>query len=446
MCSEGCRQNGSRDGRFWSYVLPSMVSMLLAGFYSIVDGFFIGREMGDVGLSGVNIAWPITSFLMALGTGIGVGGGVAFSHRLGMGSEKEAGRARGNAMLILLSAALIMTVLLVLCLKPALSFLGAEGDIFDAALEYGRVIAFGAGVQVFGCGMVPLLRNAGKTSAAMFIMVTGLLTNIVLDAYLILGLKWGMMGAALATTIAQAIVAVLCLIVLYQSQRGAWRPADFLPDKRLMGQIAAIGFSPFGLTYAPSIIIIFTNWQCIRYGGAAALSAYTVLSYVLDTVQLSLQGIGDGIQPLISYYNGAGRQEAMKRIREKAFALTFLLSIISLIAVILLRNQMPLLFGVSHQAAIQVSRYIWLIALAFPLTGIVRLASAYFYAVQKNRYSTLLIYLDPLCLTPVLLFLLPQLMGGLTGVWTATPAAQGILAALAVALFARYSRSLRSRD
>lgn len=442
MCSEGCRPNGSRDGRFWGYVLPSMVSMLLAGFYSIVDGFFIGREMGDVGLSGVNIAWPITSFLMALGTGIGVGGGVAFSHRLGMGLEKEAGKARGNAMLILLSVAVIMTVLLVLCLKPVLSFLGAQGDIFDAALEYGRVIALGAGVQIFGCGMVPLLRNAGKTSAAMFIMITGLLTNIVLDAYLILELKWDMMGAALATTIAQAIVAVLCLIVLYKSQKGAWKPADFLPDKRLMGQIAAIGFSPFGLTYAPSIIIIFTNWQCIRYGGAAALSAYTVLSYVMDTVQLSLQGIGDGIQPLISYYNGAGKQEAMKRIREKAFALTFLLSVISLIAVILLRNQLPALFGVSNQAGIQVSRYIWLFALAFPLTGIVRLASAYFYAVQKNQYSTLLIYLDPLCLTPVLLFLLPQLMGGLAGVWTATPAAQGILAVLSVLLFARYSRRL----
>lgn len=446
MCSESCEQNGGRDGKFWSYVLPSMVSMLLAGFYSIVDGFFIGRAMGDVGLSGVNIAWPITSFLMALGTGIGVGGGVAFSHRLGKGMDREAGRARGNAMLILLAVAVIMTVLLVLCLKPILSFLGAEGAIFDAALEYGRVIAFGAGVQIFGCGMVPLLRNAGKTSAAMFIMVTGLMTNIVLDAYLILGLYWGMMGAALATTIAQAIVAVLCLLVLYKSQKGAWRPADFLPSRRLVGEIALIGFSPFGLTYAPSIIIILTNWQCIRYGGAMALSAYTVLSYVLDTVQLSLQGIGDGIQPLISFYSGAGRQEAIKKIREKALVLTLILSLASMVAVILLRHQLPLLFGVSEQAALQVSHYIWLFALAFPFTGIVRLASAYFYAVQKNRYSTLLIYLDPLCFTPILLFFLPKLMGGLTGVWTATPAAQGILAALAVLLFSRYNRVISGND
>ncbi len=444
MSSENCaHSSGGRDGKFWSYVIPSMVSMLLAGFYSIVDGFFIGREMGDVGLSGVNIAWPVTSFLMALGTGIGVGGGVAFSHRLGKGDEESAERARGNAILLLCSAAVLLTVLLIRFIRPILLFLGAEGDIFTAALTYGKMIAIGAGMQIFGCGMAPLLRNAGKTTEAMGVMVAGLLINIVLDAFFIIGLRWDMFGAALATTIAQGLVALLCLLLLYHAQKGTWKRSGFRPDGALMRDIFKVGLSPFGLTYAPSIIIILTNWQCIRYGGAIALSTYTVLSYVLDTIQLSLQGIGDGIQPLVSYYNGAKRYEDMASIRRKAFRLTLALGVGGMIGAYLLRDMIPVLFGASAEASAEVSRYMWIFAVAFPLTGIVRLASSYFYAVQKTTFSTLLIYLDPLCFTPILLFTLPVLLGGMPGVWAATPAAQLILCVMAAAMFLRYSEKLK---
>lgn len=69
-----------------------------------------------------------------------------------------------------------------------------------------------------------------------------------------------------------------------------------------------IGISPFGQTLIPSVIIVFTNWQCIRYGGDDALAVFSLLSYVLASVQLLLQGVGDGIQPLLSFYYGAGKR------------------------------------------------------------------------------------------------------------------------------------------
>ena len=73
------------EKHFLKYVVPSMFTMLLSGFYTIVDGFFIGRAIGDVGLAAINIAWPITAVLLAMGTGIGTGGSVIMSTRRGEG-------------------------------------------------------------------------------------------------------------------------------------------------------------------------------------------------------------------------------------------------------------------------------------------------------------------------------------------------------------------------
>ena len=99
------------EKQFWKYVLPSMLTMLLGGFYGIVDGFFIGNAVGNDGLAAINLAWPLTALILATGTGLGVGGSVLMSIRNGEGRTQAANQAKGGALLLLAIVSVVFTLL-----------------------------------------------------------------------------------------------------------------------------------------------------------------------------------------------------------------------------------------------------------------------------------------------------------------------------------------------
>lgn len=430
-------QTQPSEKQFFRYVIPSMLTMLLMGFYAIIDGFFVGHAIGDTGLAAINLSWPIAAFLLAAGTGIGAGGSVVMSTRLGEGRLEESRRAYGNTFFVLIFFSIAMTVILSLFYVPILSFLGAEGELLQAAAEYTQIVAAGSACQILGTGIVPLLRNKGKTISAMIAMISGLGTNIVLDALFIMGFGWGMFGAALATVIAQAIVAAVSLIMLLSKKENRLSYKTMSPDIRTIGKLLKIGFSPFGISFAPSIVIILANWQCLAYGGGVVVAAYSVLMYFVTSVQQLLYGVGEGIQPLVSYFNGAKQQQHVDSILKRAFAMVLILSGALLCVGILCRTGIPAIFGASSETAALVSQALVISSFAFPLVGITRLASSFFYATQNTRFSAIIIYIDPLVLTPLFLFTLPLLFD-VTGIWLAMPAAQLALVVIVAFLFRKY--------
>ena len=432
-------QKAPSENQFFRYVLPSMLAMLLSGFYAIIDGFFIGHTIGDTGLAAINIAWPVASFLLAAGTGIGAGGSVVMTTRLGEGKKEKSRQALGNTLFVLAAFSSAMTILLLLFYRPVLQFLGAEGGLLAAAAEYTQIIAIGSACQILGTGLVPLLRNQGKTISAMTAMVCGLTANIILDALFMMVFHWGMFGAAFATVTAQELVAVLSLSMLFRRKEERPFRRDLFPRGKIIARLIKIGLSPFGMTFAPSIIIILANWQCLAYGGSTVVAAYAVLMYFVTSVQLLLQGVGEGVQPLLSYFNGAGNPQSVHNLLKKSFALVLILSAALCTAAVVFRDTIPMIFGSSGETAVLVSSALLIAAFSFPMMGITRLASSFFYAVQKTRYSIFVIYADPLALTPLFLYVLP-LFWGVTGIWLSIPAAQGILACASGVLFISYFR------
>ena len=156
---------------FLKYVIPAVLSFALSGVYSIVDGFFVGNSIGDMGLSAINVAYPIVAVIQAAGTGIGMGGAVMYSIRRARGEKKLAENNIKSSMMLLLLAAVLCTVLLYLVREPVLRLLGAQGRIFDLGEEYLRYIILGSLFQIFGTGTVPLIRNNGGSVCAMLTMV-----------------------------------------------------------------------------------------------------------------------------------------------------------------------------------------------------------------------------------------------------------------------------------
>ncbi|MFR6343446.1 MAG: MATE family efflux transporter [Christensenellales bacterium] len=433
----------SIEKQFLKYVVPSMFTMLLTGFYTIVDGFFIGRAIGDVGLAAINIAWPITAVMLAVGTGIGTGGSVLMSTHRGEDNYPAACRAKGNTVSLLVLASLLLTALFIFTYPPLLRVLGAAGQVYTAASEYVFVIICGAALQIFGTGFTPLLRNSRKTITAMVIMVVGLITNIVLDWWFIMGLQMGMRGAALATITAQGLVAVFSFIALCRESdpRLHFKPSHFVLRLALCGRILQTAVSPFGL----SLPLHHFDFQQPAMPGLwrqAAVAAYSVSSYLVESVTLFLSGIGEGIQPLISYFNGAKEYDSMNAIKQKGLRLALCISAALSCVLILVRNLVPVAFGTSPEASALMAHALVWSAVAFPFIAVAKLFSSYFYAVGEARLALFMIYADPCCFTPLLLFVLPLLFA-IDGIWIALPGAQALLVLSLFRLYGIHKKHLR---
>ena len=209
-----------RDVRtFFKYVIPSVLSFALSGVYTIVDGFFVGNSIGDMGLSAVNIAYPIVAVIQALGTGIGMGGAIYYSINKAEKKDDEAKAFTAGAMWLLIISSIILTVSIFLLNSPLLRLLGARGQLLSLGEEYIAVIAVGAALQVIGTGLVPFIRNHGGSFYAMVSMIAGFVTNIILDYVFVWVLEQGVAGAAWATIIGQGVTMLIALIYLLRKKQ-----------------------------------------------------------------------------------------------------------------------------------------------------------------------------------------------------------------------------------
>ena len=426
--------------QFQRYVTPCMITMLLSGFYAIVDGLFVGNAIGNHGLAAINLVYPIQMILNAAALGIGIGGAVVLSNCHGKQDEQGMAHAMASTLTLLIIIGILLPILLSLLTPYLLQFLGATPQIYEHSHTYISIALFGGLLPILGNGLNPLLRNQGNTYLATFFMSCGLITNIILDYLFVFEYDMGLGGAALATILAQGIVAFLSISYLWKFHFSDMKRKDFLPSFLLIKKMARIGFSPFGQTLAPSFIIVITNWMCLRYGGNEAMTIYSVVSYILSSVQLLLQGIGDGVQPLISFYYGADKKEEVHYLYRRALTLTIGFSIVLFIGVICFLKPLISLFGVSISLMEATKTAVMISAVSFPFQGIVRLTAAFFYASEKNAFSSILVYIEPCIVLPVALVLCTTLFQ-LHGIWIAYPAAQITMALLATVM-TRLSKDL----
>lgn len=236
--------------KFWRFVFPSMLAFAFSGLYAIVDGFFVGRSTGDIGLAAINIAYPLTALIQAVGTGIGMGGAIPLAVARGGDDTRKERTLLGNTLLLLLIACLLVLGGLLLCYRPLLGLLGARGEVLEAAADYIRIIILGSVFQILATGFTPMLRNYEASLLAMLAMVGGFVTNIVLDAWFVAGLQLGVSGAALATIIGQAVTALPCILFLLRKMRFLDR-RDFLPQGALVRQILTTGLVAVRPGYVP---------------------------------------------------------------------------------------------------------------------------------------------------------------------------------------------------
>ena len=414
----GERNKKSMFRRILKQALPTMIAFTMSGMYSVVDGLFVGKAAGDIGLAAINIAWPIPAVITALGVGIGTGGSVLYSNMMGKGDREGCRRMFNTTATLLVLAGILLSLFLLLVRDPLLQILGAEGEVLEEAQKYTGIIIAGGVLQVCGTGITPILRNMNLSFAAMISMVTGFAVNIGVNYYLMFPMGMGIRGAAWGTVTAQLVVLVISVAVLLKAYKEKARPAL---EGKLAAGICRSGVTAFGVSLAPTVALIFTNWQCLRYGGNAAVACYAVISYIVFPVQYLLTGIGDGVQPLLSYYNGAGKPAELAQVRKTARAGAGVLGVITMAAVFICTPHLARWFGLSDEAAVFFETGMRISALAFLVTGFVKFNLSYLNAVLKTKLAVILTFAESLIVSPAYLFLLPVAVG-MSGIWISLPA------------------------
>lgn len=419
---------------FFKYVIPAVIATFLVGLYVVVDGYFVGNTLGDTGLASINIVYPIGTVLLAIGSMIGMGGSVIMSIHIGAREIEKSNDVKVNTFLTLFIASVLTTAILLLLKDKLIHLLGARGNVFKEANSYATIIIFGGGCQIISTGCMPIVRNQGKTIHAMAFACSGLITNIILDYLFMMVFHWGMAGAALATIIAEGIVGILGVYYLFIRKKSRTRISIKKFNFKTSMRTLFIGLSPFGLVMSPSLIVIITNLQCLKYGGEIAVSAYSVANYIYGSTLLFFEGIAEGCQPMISFFKGAGEEKLMKRVFKKGVIASLILSALFIIVVLIFKMNVGLVFGASTEANNIITFALPIIAIAFLMQSIVRLGTAYFYSSGNGVFSTFLTYIDPLFISPICILILPIFLG-LNGIWVAIPAAQTILLILFLLLF-----------
>ena len=190
---------------------------------------------------------------------------------------------------------------------------------------------------------------------------------------------------------------------------------------------------------SPNISLIIINRFSVFYGGESAVATYACISYVVSIIYLILQGVGDGSQPLISYYYGEKNFKNLLDTRKLAYGFAIFLSLIGCTIMYFTKSNLGLLFGTSKEVNLEIAKIMPIFLISVPFVAILRITTASFYATEKSVFSYILTFIEPLFML-ILIIILPPLYGGQIMIWWSTVLARILSAILALVLKRRVDK------
>ncbi|MGN4979194.1 MULTISPECIES: MATE family efflux transporter [Aeromonas] len=412
---------------FWRYVTPTVAAMLITGIYVTIDGIFVGHVLGQDGMAGLMLAYPICAVLYAVGALIGMGASSLVSFYLGQGNPAKARHIVGNALVIVLLASALLSFIGIRYGEPMLAWMGAEGDIFTAGLSYLQAYAWLGVFAVLSMAFSSLLRNDGRPGFVTLIMVVGGLLNVLLDYLLMVVFPFGLAGVATATMLSQAVTGLACLWHFFTPRSQLRISWDTLrPDLRLMGETVRLGVSSFLMYLYLSVVLALHNKALLAVGTSLHVAAYGVISYTEAFFYLVFEGIAMGIQPIASFNAGAGHWRRVLRIRNLALGVTLGIALCAMFPLYLWPEAAVYLFAGDNATLLPVASLgIWLYFWGLPMEGLLLVGATYFQAINRARIASLLTG-GKLVLIGGFLWGFSTLWG-VPGVWLALPTCSSLL-------------------
>ena len=432
--------------------IPAMIANVVNALYNIVDQIFIGQGVGYLGNAATNIAFPITTICLALGLMTGVGAASNFNLELGRKEVEKARKIAGTAVVQLIVMGIAVCVLVQIFLAPLMQLFGATDQIFDYAMEYSRITAYGIPFFLFSTGFNPLVRSDGRATFSMMAIIAGAVLNTVLDPIFIFVFQMGIAGAAWATVISQMVSALLLFAYIpkFRSVKFQWE--DFIPHMKQVEAIAALGLTSFIFQISALIVQIVSNNLLKTYG---AMSIYGseipiavggIVAKVFVIFIALIIGMTQGVQPIVGYNYGAKHYLRVRQTIFLALKIGFGLSFVTWAVFEIFPLQIIQLFGNGNdlyfEFGIRYMRYFMLFTL---INGITILITTFFPAIGKAKTGAFLSLARQLLILLPIMLLMTYLFG-VEGMMFATPVSDVISLVLCIFFFKRELHDIHMKE
>lgn len=393
------------------FAIPSIISMLVGSLYNIVDQFFIGQRVGELGNAATNIAFPLSTSCLALALLIGIGGSSAFNLAMGSGHEKRAVNIMGNAVVLLAGSGLVLSIITLLFLKPLLLFFGSPKAVLPYAMEYTKITAFGFPFLLLSTGGGHLIRADGRPRITMLCNLVGAVLNTILDALFVFGLNLGMSGAALATIIGQIVSGALAIWYLMHGKTVTIRRENLRVKWENVTRIASLGMAPCSNQVAMMVVQIIMNQSLKHYGSHSIygenipIACAGIITKVNMIFMSFVIGLSQGLQPIASFNYGAGKKGRVKEAYIKAISIGAVLAVIAFFMFQFFPRQIISIFGDGSELYYQFAIRYFHVFLFFTFVNFMQpITSNFFTAIGKPKVGSFL------ALTRQILFLLPLIL------------------------------------
>lgn len=324
--------------------LPAMAAMLMVLIYNLADTFFIGQTHDDLQVAAISLATPVFLIFMAVGTIFGIGGTSVISRSLGEGRKEYAKKVCSFCMWSCVGVGLLMSVLFLVFMNQILTLVGASADTWEYAKTYLTIVSVsGPFVLIANC-YSNVIRAEGESGKAMMGQLLGNLLNVIFDPIMILGFKWNIEGAAIATVIGNVVGACYYIFCFLRGKSAlSIKPKDFTCKDKVASGVLAIGIPAALGSLLMSVSSIIMNSQMAKYGDMAVAGVGVAMKVTMMTGMVCI-GLGQGVQPLLGYCVGAKKWDRYKSVLHFSLIFALILSTILTILCYLFTGQIVSVF------------------------------------------------------------------------------------------------------
>ncbi|WJH31494.1 MATE family efflux transporter [Paenibacillus sp. CC-CFT742] len=420
---------------FVSYLVPSILGMLVIAFNFIIDGIMVGHKLGSTALAGIGIASPVYTLFVAMSLWIGMGGATLYSNYMGQRDMTTAKQifTKSITIILLITMAIGYTAF---TLKDQLVYaLGANAETFPYAADYINIMLLFGFVFTIENALTIFVRNDGDPNTSMYAQITFAVANIVLNYITLYVLEWGVQGVAIGT-IVSASLALLVLLSHFFKKSNNLVFTRFKWNTTLFGTIVLIGFPSFLAELGMSVFSISHNISLDRIAGTDGVASFTVLNYIHGVVLLAFLGLASAAQPLVSYYHGAKQMAREKQTIRIASRTALACGVILLLVVQWGAPYFVQIFGSFSESVTSNAAYgLRIFTFAYLFMGMNFVMSTYFQSIGNAKMAIWITAAREMIIMIALIAVLPSFWD-VTGVWLAVPLSE-MLVLVTIAVYYR---------
>ncbi len=416
------------------FTLPSIVMMIFTSIYGVVDGLFVSNFVGKTAFTAVNFVMPVLMMLGCVGFMFGTGGSAIIAKTMGEGKPEEAKKQFSMLVYVAIVLGIVLTVLGIIFIRPIMILLGAEGEILDLCVLYGRIILVALPALVLQFSFESFFITAEKPELGLKVTVIAGVTNIILDALLVGIIPLGVVGAAIATAISQFVGGIIPLVYFGRKNDSALKLMKTSFQGKVLLDTCINGSSELMSNVAMSLVSMLYNVQLLKYAGNDGVAAYGVLMYVNLVFLAVFIGFTIGSAPIVSFHYGAQNDSELKSLRKKSMVIIGVSSVVMLVASEILARPLSLIFMSYDQALLDMTiRGFRIYSFSFLFAGFAIWGSGFFTALNNGLVSAIISFLRTLVFQVAAVMILP-LLWELDGIWISIVLAE-LMATIMVFLF-----------